>query len=235
MDVALKRRLCAVAAALAAADDDEYYYHAKRTMWTTKWVSRKNRSASCLLYKELVVEDPNEYRRMLRLSDGQFEDILSRIRCRLERQTTNMRRPISPYDRLTITLRYLATGKHASVYSPQCSAVDITWLAVVDAILHHSCAAELILSWLAGESQHSLSRQFRVGHCTVNGILTDTCEAIYCEMKEEFLQIPHTEDEWLAVMDSFYTMWQFPACIGVLDGKHANNETCEVWFSLLQL
>ncbi|XP_064473247.1 uncharacterized protein LOC135387941 [Ornithodoros turicata] len=91
-----------------------------------------------------------------------------------------MRRPIPSADRLTITLRYLATG----------------------------------------ESQHSLSRQFRVGHSTVNGILFDTCQAIYDEMQKEFLQIPRTEEEWLCVIDRFNTIWQFPGCIGALDGKH---------------
>ncbi|KAG0425316.1 hypothetical protein HPB47_027507, partial [Ixodes persulcatus] len=31
---------------------------------------------------------------------------------------------------------------------------------------------------------------------------------------------PRTKNEWLAVMKNFYVRWQFPQCIGALDGKH---------------
>ena len=34
------------------------------------------------------------------------------------------------------------------------------------------------------------------------------------------LQIPKTEDEWLQVAEAFERTWQFPHCIGAIDGKH---------------
>lgn len=33
-------------------------------------------------------------------------------------------------------------------------------------------------------------------------------------------QVPSTEDEWLNVADEFYTKWNYPCCVGALDGKH---------------
>lgn len=36
----------------------------------------------------------------------------------------------------------------------------------------------------------------------------------------KYLVSPRTKDEWLAVMKNFYERWQFPQCIGALDGKH---------------
>ena len=34
------------------------------------------------------------------------------------------------------------------------------------------------------------------------------------------MQVPKTEGEWKSVADNFNTQWQFPHCIGAMDGKH---------------
>ena len=34
------------------------------------------------------------------------------------------------------------------------------------------------------------------------------------------MQAPKTEDEWKTIAFQFNTKWQFPNCIGALDGKH---------------
>ncbi|XP_042148663.1 protein ALP1-like [Ixodes scapularis] len=80
---------------------------------------------------------------------------------------------------------------------------------------------QLTLRFLAsGESQHSLSRQYRISHSAVNGFLVETCDAIYKMLGPKYLVSPRTKDVWLAVMKNFYERWQFPQCIGALDGKH---------------
>lgn len=33
-------------------------------------------------------------------------------------------------------------------------------------------------------------------------------------------QVPNTEEEWKEIAKDFYDKWQFPNCIGALDGKH---------------
>ena len=35
-----------------------------------------------------------------------------------------------------------------------------------------------------------------------------------------FFQFPHTEEEWKAVAKGFQDRWNFPNCLGALDGKH---------------
>lgn len=35
-----------------------------------------------------------------------------------------------------------------------------------------------------------------------------------------YSKVPHTEEEWKQIARDFYDNWQFPNCIGALDGKH---------------
>ena len=37
-----------------------------------------------------------------------------------------------------------------------------------------------------------------------------------------FPQVPATEEEWKAVSEQFNKRWQFPNCLGAVDGKHVN-------------
>eukprot|EP00112_Aurelia_sp_Birch-Aquarium-sp1_P010844 Seg230.5 transcript_id=Seg230.5/GoldUCD/mRNA.D3Y31 product="Protein ALP1-like" protein_id=Seg230.5/GoldUCD/D3Y31 len=39
-------------------------------------------------------------------------------------------------------------------------------------------------------------------------------------MEPVYLKVPSTEEEWLAIAKKFYERWQFPNCIGAIDGKH---------------
>lgn len=54
-----------------------------------------------------------------------YNELLQMVEPLIEKQTTNMRQPISPTERLSITLRYLATGntfeelKFVSAIAPQ--------------------------------------------------------------------------------------------------------------------
>nr|XP_037275506.1 protein ANTAGONIST OF LIKE HETEROCHROMATIN PROTEIN 1-like [Rhipicephalus microplus] len=94
-----------------------------------------------------------------------------------------------------------------------------------DTVMRQSISAEtrlqVTLRYLAsGESQHSLSCQFRLGHSSVNDIIYETCRAIYEELGGDLIRTPGTEEEWKNVMEGFSQKWNFPNCIGAIDGKH---------------
>ncbi|XP_065285619.2 uncharacterized protein [Dermacentor albipictus] len=94
-----------------------------------------------------------------------------------------------------------------------------------DTVMRRSISAEtrlqVTLRYLAsGESHYSLSRQFRLGHSSVNDIIHETCTAIYEELGSNFIRTPRTEEEWKYVMEGFDNKWNFPNCIGAMDGKH---------------
>ena len=77
----------------------------------------------------------------------------------------------------------------------------------------------LCLRYLAtGETQQSLSFSFRIRRATVSKILKETCHTIWECLQGEFLKAPQTLEEWPKIAED--TEWNFPNCLGALDGKH---------------
>ena len=75
-------------------------------------------------------------------------------------------------------------------------------------------------SFLAtGDSFASLVRRFKMGKTTVSEIVIDTCLVLWNELREEYFPVP-SEEEWHSIAQRFYEKWNFPNCIGTLDGKH---------------
>ena len=44
--------------------------------------------------------------------------------------------------------------------------------------------------------------------------------AIYESLKDEYMRMPATENEWKELSEEIYANWQFPNSIGTMDGKH---------------
>lgn len=70
-----------------------------------------------------------------------------------------------------------------------------------------------------GETYTSLQYIYRIPAQTIGKIIPETCLAI-TEALKEFLQVPRTEEEWVTIANNFDSQWQFPHCIGAMDGKH---------------
>ncbi|KAK8763957.1 hypothetical protein V5799_033434, partial [Amblyomma americanum] len=79
----------------------------------------------------------------------------------------------------------------------------------------------ITLRYLAtGNSEMSLQFAFYVAHNTISGIISEVSQAIYRVLKPKVLKAPTCHDEWLQIAQGFQELWQFPHCIGALDGKH---------------
>lgn len=64
----------------------------------------------------------------------------------------------------------------------------------------------------------SIAFAFRIGHSTASAIIADTCECLWNVLQNEMF-VP-SEDGWKDIAKEFYTRWNFPHCIGAIDGKH---------------
>lgn len=65
----------------------------------------------------------------------------------------------------------------------------------------------------------SLAFSYRLGRTTVTRSVHMVCAAIEKVMMEQFLPRP-TQDSWKEVARGFWEKWNFPNCLGAIDGKH---------------
>ena len=80
----------------------------------------------------------------------------------------------------------------------------------------------LHFSFLAsGDSYMTLAGRFRLGISTVSEIIKDTCDTIWLILQPTYMKPPTLQD-WRRIQRRFNHIWQFPNCIGSLDGKHVS-------------
>lgn len=148
---------------------------------TREWIKRRNERGMLKLVEELRVEDTAAYKEMLRMNFETFQEILTAIGPEITKhQVVGGHRVISPAARLTLTLRFLATG----------------------------------------ETFRSLHFQFRMGKSTISYIVREVCQEIYLVLGARYMSTASSCSEWLQISEDFERMWQFPNCIGAIDGKH---------------
>ena len=86
-----------------------------RRVWEKSRIGRRQgRGMYGTLLRELDAEDPEMFRRYHRLDRESFQIILAMVGPQIQKQDTNMRVSITPGQRLSATLRFLATGTHFS-------------------------------------------------------------------------------------------------------------------------
>ncbi|KAJ1518921.1 hypothetical protein ONE63_011470 [Megalurothrips usitatus] len=78
----------------------------------------------------------------------------------------------------------------------------------------------LTLHYLASGSYMKFAGAFFcVPPSTTSVVIRETCELIRDELRQEMIP-PLTEERLARIRDDFWEEWQFPNCIGALDGRH---------------
>lgn len=96
----------------------------KRNCWSKKWLMKRETYSHINLLNELKVT-PKDWHNYLRMDESTYLNLLSVVTPLIEKKNTVMRSAISPHERLTATLRFLATGrsfedlKYSTIISPQ--------------------------------------------------------------------------------------------------------------------
>ncbi|KAL4718246.1 hypothetical protein ACJJTC_018245 [Scirpophaga incertulas] len=104
--MAERRRRLAIIGGVIALEERK-----KKRVWCKNWYLERNKYSHMYLLKELEVREPGDLYNYLRMDMEAFETLLQLIEPVIERKNTQMRQSVSARERLTATLRYLATGR----------------------------------------------------------------------------------------------------------------------------
>ncbi|KAK3734252.1 hypothetical protein RRG08_049670 [Elysia crispata] len=78
----------------------------------------------------------------------------------------------------------------------------------------------MTLRYLAsGTSFQHIGYNYRVSHNHTGFIVSETCRAIWERLTPLCLPIPD-RDTWERIADEYYRLWNFPNCVGSIDGTH---------------
>lgn len=159
--------------------DDDPAKKKKRRLWVKPWLQRKNKNVFDKLIQEMRLDDDPVFYDFHGMNKENFDKLLSLVSPHIQKENTKLRDSIPSAQRLSVTLRYLATG----------------------------------------EARRSLALQYRISHCLITRIIPEVCNAIHLVLKDDYLQLPKTSDEWQQIASDFSSNWNFPMCIGAIDGK----------------
>lgn len=97
----------------------------KNRRWMKEWYKKRDRYTHEHLLNDLKISEPKDFCNFLRMDLVTFNQLLELVTPAIEKKNTHLRDAIPANQRLSITLRYLATGntfedlKFLSAISPQ--------------------------------------------------------------------------------------------------------------------
>ncbi|KAJ8366785.1 hypothetical protein AAFF_G00342390 [Aldrovandia affinis] len=101
---------------------------------------------------------------------------------------------------------------------PRITRLETNWRSPISAAERLA----ICLRYLAtGDSYRSIAYSYRVGITTVGYIIPEVATAIWECLVSEFMPVPKKED-WMTIAEEFRQHWNFPNCLGSIDGKHVN-------------
>ena len=99
-----KKALCLLAL-MMSGEEEESEHPRRRRVWVNESLARRHEHGEFHTWFSEEMLNAGNFHSAFRMSPARFEEILQLVAPQLVRQTTNYREPISPAERLAITLR----------------------------------------------------------------------------------------------------------------------------------
>lgn len=153
----------------------------KKRFWVRKtFAKRKQKGEFHLLVKDLLLADHEYFFTYFRMTPQKYEELLTLIAPHITK-SSKRREAIEPSERLSATLRYLATG----------------------------------------DAQQTIAMSYRISPTTIGRIVMETCQVLWQVLSSKgYITAPNSVKRWKEISREFELMWNFPNCLGALDGKH---------------
>jgi len=172
--------------------------------WVSDFLSRRHlKGAYQNLVKEIEGNDLDRFYNFHRMSPEQFNYLLEKVEPLIKRQDV-VRESLSPGLRLSLTLRLDLLKE---LYDEFPSGYSI---------IHIFCTRYLA----SGDSMVSLHYLYLVSKSSITRVIPETCNAIWQVLAPDVLKLPSTTREWERIAEDFEKQWDFPNCVGAIDGKH---------------
>lgn len=72
---------------------------------------------------------------------------------------------------------------------------------------------------VTGQQFRQLAYSFRISKSAVSSIVIEVCKSLWKCLQDKYMVIP-TQQEYTKLASDFENKWDFPNCVGALDGKH---------------
>ena len=80
----------------------------------------------------------------------------------------------------------------------------------------------ITLQYLAtGDAQFTIASSYHVSPTTISHIIRETASVIWTALCHKgYVSAPNAQDKWQEIAQEFSRLWNFPNCLGAIDGKH---------------
>ena len=150
------------------------------------------------LIQEMKLRDHESFYRYFHMTPQRFAHLLWLVGPSIERKNTQLRAAMPPDERLAITLIcYLVTGDSMQTISFSYHVGHST----MSGIIYHNPCDDL---WDSS---------------TMSGIINhNPCDALWDSLQPHYMPKPSSEAAWKRVSEGFEHVWNFPHCVGAIDG-----------------
>ncbi|CAK1592763.1 unnamed protein product [Parnassius mnemosyne] len=91
-----------------------------------------------------------------------------------------------------------------------------------NAITTHERLLATLRFLASGRSYECLKYSAIISPQALGRIIPETCAAIYKVLQNDYMQFPDTANKWREIAHQFEEIWNFPHCLGAIDGKHVD-------------
>lgn len=77
--------------------------------------------------------------------------------------------------------------------------------------------------------------QYLVGVTTASNIINETCAVLWKKLQPLCMPAELKREQWLSIAEDFEEKWNFPHCIGAIDGKHVVIQVCTLFNCIIYI